>query len=213
MPTLRLLAKLRNLPLALTIASSFIFSAYAQKAPAVPAPASSAAPAPAPPAAPSGHQLFDPIAGVLMGPRCINCHMVDAPHQKDTMVKHAQLVVRGKDGKGAATMQCVACHQATNSRDGKVPGVPGWHLAPVSMSWEALTKAQICQSIKDPSKNGARKDMDAVVEHMRTDPLVLWAWSPGGTRTTPVMSHAEFVKRLEAWAAAGGPCPGDKPAR
>jgi hypothetical protein len=157
--------------------------------------------------------LFDPVAAVLMGPRCINCHMVEAPHQKDTMVKHAQMVVRGKDGHGAATLQCAACHQAKNTPDGKVPGVPNWHLAPVSMSWEALTKAQICQSIKDPSKNGARKSMDEVIEHMRTDPLVLWAWEPGGQRTKPVMSHDEFVKKLEAWANAGGPCPSDTPVK
>ncbi|CDG82169.1 hypothetical protein [Janthinobacterium agaricidamnosum] len=159
--------------------------------------------------APTGQQLFEPIASVLQGPRCINCHMVQAPHQKDIMITHAQQVVRGKDGHGAATLQCAACHQVRNTADGKVPGAPNWHLAPISMAWEGLTKAKLCQSIKDPGKNGGRKTMDEVIEHMKTDPLVLWAWNPGAGRSTPVLPHDAFVQKLQAWAAAGGPCPGD----
>ena len=38
--------------------------------------------------------LFDPVASVVMGPRCINCHQADAPRQKDWGVIHAQQVVR-----------------------------------------------------------------------------------------------------------------------
>ena len=37
--------------------------------------------------------------------------------------------------------------------------------------------------------------------------LVLWAWAPGAHRTTPPLSHEEFVKALQAWLAAGMPCP------
>lgn len=162
-----------------------------------------------PPVPPTGQQLFEPIAAVLQGPRCMNCHMVKQPYQKDTGIPHAQMVTRGKDGKGAATLQCAACHQNTNSADGKVPGVAKWHLAPVSMAWEGLTKARLCQALKDPAKNGGRKSMEEVIEHMRHDPLVLWAWNPGAGRSTPVLAHKDFVAKLEAWAAAGGPCPGD----
>ncbi|MFC3108971.1 hypothetical protein ACFOFO_13555 [Undibacterium arcticum] len=157
--------------------------------------------------APTGAQLFEPIAGVLQGPRCMNCHTVKAPHQKDVGIPHAQLVVRGADGHGAATLQCAACHQIANSADGKVPGAPNWHLAPLSMKWEGLTQAQICEQIKDPARNGNRRTLHEAIDHMKVDPLVLWAWNPGAGRTTPVISHAEFVRYLEIWAAADGPCP------
>jgi hypothetical protein len=159
--------------------------------------------------APTGQQLFEPIASVVMGPRCLNCHQVQAPHQKDIGIEHAQLVMRGPHDSGVATLQCAACHQASNSADGKVPGAPHWKMPPLSMAWQSLSKVLICQSMKDPGKNGNRKTMDEVIEHMKTDPLVLWAWNPGAGRTTPVISHEEFVQKLQAWADAGGPCPGD----
>jgi hypothetical protein len=151
--------------------------------------------------------LFDPVAKVVMGPRCINCHQADAPRQKDWGVIHAQQVVRGADGHGAAALRCQDCHQATNSADGRVPGVKDWHLAPRSMTWQGLDKKAVCLQMRDPARNGNRKTPHEVVEHMRTDPLVLWAWQPGGNRTTPALSHDDFVKALVAWADAGLPCP------
>lgn len=151
--------------------------------------------------------LFDPVAAVLMGPRCTNCHQIEAPRQKDTRIRHIQHVLRGPDGHGVPALQCQACHRETNSADGKVPGVPDWHLAPVSMSWEGLSKTQICQVIKDPAKNGGRDTLEKVIDHMKTDPLVLWAWNPGVGRTAPDVSHAQFVSDLENWIAVGGPCP------
>jgi hypothetical protein len=93
----------------------------------------------------SGTTLFDSIASVLQHPRCMNCHTVTQfPRQKDAGIRHTQLVVRGADGHGASALQCEACHQASNSADGKVPGAPHWHLAPLSMGWEGLTRVQIC---------------------------------------------------------------------
>lgn len=151
--------------------------------------------------------LFDPVARVVMGPRCINCHQVEAPRQKDVGVPHAQQVVRGGDGHGSAALHCAACHQTTNTADGRVPGAPNWHLAPLSMNWHGLDKRGVCEQMRDPARNGGRKTAEQVIEHMRTDPLVLWAWQPGAKRTLPVMSHAEFVKALEAWADGGMPCP------
>jgi hypothetical protein len=125
--------------------------------------------------------LFDPVASVVMGPRCINCHQADAPRQKDRGVIHAQQVVRGADGHGSAALRCQACHQATNSADGRVPGVKDWHLAPRSMTWQGLDKNAVCLQMRDPARNG--------------------------NRTTPALSHADFVKALVAWADAGLPCP------
>jgi hypothetical protein len=157
----------------------------------------------APHAAPSG--TFEQIASVLMHPRCINCHQDQSPRQGDARTVHVPLVVRGKDGHGAPTQPCQTCHQTTNTADGFVPGVEDWHLAPLSMLWEGRSKEQICEQIKDPARNGGRRTGEQVIEHMKTDPLVLWAWAPG-RRTTPPLSHENFVEVLEAWVKAGMPC-------
>jgi hypothetical protein len=156
------------------------------------------------PAAPSGS--FDPIASVLMSPRCLNCHQDQSPRQGDVRTVHQPLVVRGKDGHGAPTLTCQTCHQTTNTAGGFVPGVTDWRLAPLPMLWEGRTKEQICEQIKDPARNGDRHTGEEIIEHMKTDPLVLWAWTPGAGRTTPPLSHEEFVQVLEVWVKAGMPC-------
>ncbi|AXQ31525.1 hypothetical protein D0B54_23810 [Solimonas sp. K1W22B-7] len=150
--------------------------------------------------------LFDPIAEVLKHPRCMNCHTVtDFPRQGDERVPHAQHVVRGENGHGAPTLHCAACHQETNIDHARVPGAPHWHLAPLSMGWEGLDNTRLCQTLIDRSRNGDR-DIAALVEHMRADPLVLWGWSPGAGRTLPPLTHPQFMQAVDAWAAAGGPC-------
>jgi len=151
--------------------------------------------------------LFEPIASVVMHPRCINCHQDDSPRQTDQRIRHRPLVVRGADGHGAPTQPCQTCHQATNTADGLVPGVATWHLAPLSMLWEGRTKAQICEQMKDPARNGDRGTGEEVIEHMKSDPLVLWGWTPGAGHTIPPLSHEKFVEALEAWVKAGMPCP------
>ena len=155
-------------------------------------------------------ELYEAIASVLTHPRCINCHQDQSPRQTDARIVHQPLVVRGKDDHGAPTLQCQTCHQDTNTAEGFVPGVKGWRLAPLSMLWQGKTKAQICEQIKDPKRNGGRRGGEQVIEHMKTDPLVLWAWSPGANRTTPPLTHEAFVTTLEAWVEAGMPCPKDK---
>ena len=142
-------------------------------------------------------------ASVVMHPRCINCDQ--SPRQGDARTVHVPLVVRRKDGHGAPTQPCQTCHQTTNTADGFVPGVADWHLAPLSMLWEGRSKEQICEQIKDPARNGGRRTGEQVIEHMKTDPLVLWAWAPG-RRTSPPLSHENFVEVLEAWVKAEMPC-------
>ena len=171
------------------IAGGFIVASSAGQRPAV---ASSA--------------TFEPVASVLMHPRCLNCHQDQSPRQGDTRNVHLPLIVRGKDGHGAPTQQCQTCHQATNTAGGFVPGVADWHLAPLSMLWEGRSKEQICEQLKDPRRNGGRRTGEQVIEHMKVDPLVLWAWSPGAGRTTPPLSHEQFVEALETWVRAGMPC-------
>lgn len=155
----------------------------------------------------AGKSLFDPIASVLTHPRCINCHQAESPRQTDAKIRHLPLVVRGTDGHGAPTQRCQTCHQTSNTGDsGIVPGVAGWGLAPLSMLWEGKSKQYICEQIKDPARNGGRRTGDQVIEHMKSDPLVLWAWHPGYGRTQPPLTHAELVVALEAWVRAGRPC-------
>ena len=159
------------------------------------------------PAFASAQELFTPIGEVLRHPRCMNCHTVtDFPRQTDSRRRHTQLVMRGVDGFGAPTLRCSACHQDKNVADGKVPGAPHWHLAPLSMGWEGLDDRELCLALKDTSKNGNRSVPD-LVHHMEFDALVLWGWTPGGNRTTPPYEHADFVNKLKAWADAGAPCP------
>jgi hypothetical protein len=155
-------------------------------------------------------ELFDPIASVLMHPRCMNCHQDDSPMQTDVAFRHQPLVVRGEDGHGAPTQPCQTCHQAANTADGFVPGVPNWHLAPLSMKWEGLIKGQICEQLKDPARNGGHRTGKDAIEHMKADPLVLWAWNPGAGRTTPPLSHQKLVEALETWVSAGMPCPSSR---
>lgn len=152
-------------------------------------------------------ELFTPIARVLMHPRCMNCHQAEAPRQTDARLLHSQGISRGMDGRGAVGQRCVTCHQATNAARGAVPGAVNWHLAPASMSWQGLSAGEICRQIKDPARNGNRRTAEQVIEHMSSDPLVLWAWQPGGGRSLPPMSHDDFVKALRVWADQGLPCP------
>jgi hypothetical protein len=56
------------------------------------------------------------------------------------------------------------------------------------------------------SLGSRRRTGEAVVEHMKTDPLVLWGWNPGAGRTTPPLSHEKLVEALDAWVRAGMPC-------
>jgi hypothetical protein len=145
----------------------------------------------------SPERLFDPIASVLQHPRCLNCHMIEGPFQTDIQIPHAQMVVRGPNGTGSAGLQCAACHQNENTVDGKVPGAPHWHLAPLLMAWQGLSRDQICRQLKDPARNGNRKGREQVIEHMRRDPLVLWASNPGAGRTTPKLTIPSFWNALK----------------
>ena len=151
--------------------------------------------------------LFEPIAGVLMHPRCLNCHQVEAPRQTDKGIRHAQGVVRGPDGHGRPGQTCSACHQDRNTANGLVPGAKHWHLAPASMSWQGLKPGEICRQVKDPARNGNRRSAEQVIDHMATDPLVLWAWQPGSGRAQPPLSHADFLAALRSWTDRGQPCP------
>ncbi len=153
---------------------------------------------------------FDRIAMVLQHPRCMNCHTsTDFPRQGDDAHPHIMQVKRGPADSGAAALPCSACHQKTNSSSG-VPGSEVWHLAPLRMAWEGLTAGQICRSLTDPEKGGMTHKR--LIEHLATDRLVAWAWTPGvdltgEERSTPPISHADFGQSVRDWVANGAICP------
>jgi hypothetical protein len=172
-----------------------------------------AARAQAPPAkAPSDAALFLRIAPVLQHPRCMNCHTrADYPRQGDDQHRHIMNIRRGSDGHGAAAMRCMTCHGHSNNAASGVPGADeDWHLAPLSMGWKGLGVGDICRNLTDPTKNGGRTGRQ-IVDHLQTQ-LVRWAWSPGQTpqgplRSSPPLSHTDFVAAAQAWIAAGASCP------
>jgi PQQ enzyme repeat/PQQ-like domain len=154
----------------------------------------------------------------------------DYPRQADDRHPHLYGVVRGAetdnegkpDNKGAPYTRCETCHGTENNPTTGIPGAKhedgtvAWQLAPKEMAWESapgmpMTGAELCAQLKDPARNGGR-DLEALLVHMETEPLVLWAWNPGTrpngeARTTPPLSHEDLVTTFEAWINAGAPCP------
>ncbi len=147
---------------------------------------------------------------VLLHPRCMNCHPAgDSPLVGDQSMPHPMNVTRGPGGMGKNGLWCSTCHQDQN-----VPGVhtppggPGWQLPPsdIPMVFETRTPRQLCEQLKDPARNGQRS-LQEILEHVRTAPLVLWGWTPGGGRTPVPVSHEEFVKQMSEWVEKGASCP------
>lgn len=97
-----------------------------------------------------------------------------------------------------------------------IPGGHNWHLAPLGMAWESkdgkpLASGALCRTLLDRKKND-NMDLAKLNEHMRNEPLVQWAWSPGVTRTgesrpTPPLSHGEFLRVFKLWSDMGARCP------
>ncbi|MGC0154198.1 hypothetical protein ACPRNU_17190 [Chromobacterium vaccinii] len=155
----------------------------------------------------ASRQAFGDVARVMQSPRCLNCHTAtDFPRQGDDRHRHLQLIKRGPADMGSPSLMCFACHQTANSADGLVPGGPGWRLAPLSMAWEGLSAGQMCRRLLDKQRNGNR-DIAALVEHMANEPLVQWAWHPGGGRTPPPLSQPDFLASVRRWADTGAYCP------
>jgi hypothetical protein len=156
----------------------------------------------------AGEQAFADVARVLLSPRCRNCHPAgDAPLQGDEHpAAHAMNVSRKSV---AAGLPCHTCHRDTNHPErGGPPGARGWALPPaaVPMVFEGRTPRQLCLQLLDPTQTRGR-DLAALREHLASDPLVLWGWSPGPGRAPPPLGHAQVVKSFQAWIDAGTPCP------
>jgi hypothetical protein len=159
---------------------------------------------------------FATVQQVLQHPRCQNCHIPgDAPLQFDAGLPHQMEVVRGESGMGAPGLPCSTCHNTVNPPASfgphAPPGAPAWHLPPPErkMVFINLSAAELCATVKNPQKNGG-KDFEALIHHVADDELVGWGWNPGGDRAPVPIPRAEFVAKFKQWAAAGGPCPGDR---
>jgi hypothetical protein len=164
-----------------------------------------------------GLAAWQQMYSVMTHPRCINCHTAtDHPDQADDRHAHNFHVVRGPTGVGVPGLNCATCHQSANADSTGVPGVLGWHLAPLSMTWQdkgdkIFDSAALCRAVTDRKKN-ENMDGAAILKHHADAPLVKWAWAPGrragGTeRTVPPITHAQFVTATSNWVAAGTPCP------
>ncbi len=162
-----------------------------------------------PPRPERGWQAFTEIAAVLQGPRCVSCHVAgDVPLQGDAGHLHTMNVKRGADGRGTPVLRCTNCHQAENVETPHAPpGAPDWRLPPptMPMAWQGLGVEALCQSLKDPARNGGR-DLAALEAHLRNDALVAWGFHPGPGRTPPRLSQPELIARFVEWKDAGAPC-------
>ena len=164
-----------------------------------------------------GSKEWQTVYSVLTSPSCMNCHTVtNYPTQGDDRHPHIFSVVRGTDDRGAPVARCNACHGDANNTITGVPGSSDWHIAPKIMAWEskpgvAMTGPELSAQLKDRNRNGNR-DLAQLVKFVETEHLVLWSWDPGtrwngDARSTPPISHDEFVKAFKAWADAGAPSP------
>ena len=159
-----------------------------------------------------GLAAFETVRAVLQHPRCQNCHIPgDAPLQFDDGRVHGQNVQRGPDGNGAPGLGCATCHGTANPPGSygahMPPGAPNWHLPPPErkMVFIGLSSGELCRGLKDDRANGG-KNLDALLEHVDKDKLVLWGWSPGLGRDAVSIPHDAFVAKFRQWVAAGAPC-------
>jgi hypothetical protein len=150
--------------------------------------------------------IFTEAGKVLQHPRCLNCHPDGDRPSQGIGYPHQPPVQRGDDGLGVSAMRCTTCHQTANFEPARVPGNAKWRLAPASMAWQRRSLAEICALVKDPARNGGHS-LAEIVEHTAHDPLVGWAWSPGGYREPAPGTQADFGALIRAWADAGAACP------
>jgi hypothetical protein len=151
--------------------------------------------------------LFYEAGKVLTHPRCVNCHPAgDRPLQGSDSHLHRPLAVRGDGGLGVAGMRCYSCHGQKNYDPARIPGHPEWHLAPIEMAWQGKSLRQICEHLKDPTRNGGR-DMATLIAHMAVDSLVGWGWHPGAGRDPVPGTQQQFGALIKAWKDMGATCP------
>jgi hypothetical protein len=78
------------------------------------------------------------------------------------------------------------------------------------MAWQGLSPQAVCQALLDPARNGGR-DVAALEDHLRNDPIVAWGFHPGPGRQPPPISHPALVAHFVTWKDAGTPCSANTP--
>lgn len=155
-------------------------------------------------------QAFMAVYPVFMHPRCVNCHPAgDVPLMSEEGKPHAQGVKRGKEGKGMYASKCVNCHTENNQPGFNMPpGVPDWHMPPTAqkMVFQGKTARELAALLLDTTANGG-KSREALLQHVSSDPLVLWGWNPGEGRALPPLPHTEFARQFQVWIENGAYLP------
>lgn len=173
----------------------------------------------------SSVRAFLDVYRVLQHPRCLNCHPSgDRPLHGDDSHPHSFEVKRGEDGRGLPGARCTKCHQSFNQPgEHKPPGAPypagakmppgavRWHLpsAKMPLTFQGRTPGQLCRQLLNPKLNGGIEDPAKLAGHVANDPFVQWGWEPGGNRTTPPGTHAQFVETVRRWIEEGPACPSE----
>lgn len=162
-----------------------------------------------------GLEAWARIYEVASHPRCSNCHvgesdqpMWSGPSYGKTR-PHGMNIRAGESRIGIETIPCSTCHTATQI-EGRhtAPGVDGpWQLAPAAAAWFGKSSAEICNQLRDPERNGGRT-FSELAGHIGHDPILRWAWNPGGNRQSAPYSLQDHVNDLLEWGVAGAPCPG-----
>ena len=156
---------------------------------------------------------------VTSHPRCSNCHvgadnrpMWSGPSYGRTRV-HGMNINAGESRIGAEALLCSTCHayrETLNDTPHAAPQVAAdWRLAPVEAEWFGKSSDEICNQLRDPSRNGERGFLE-LAEHLDHDVILHWAWSPGGGREPAPHSLQDHVNDILAWGVAGFPCPNDQ---
>lgn len=152
-------------------------------------------------------KMFVEISRVLTHPRCVNCHPHDdTPRQGENQAVHDPPVLRGPEDRGVPALGCDSCHQDRNAEFARIPGAPGWHLAPRAMMWLGRSEKAICEQLKDRRHNGGRT-LAQLQEHFAHDKLVGWGWNPGADRVPAPGTQAQLAALVQAWIETGAACP------
>lgn len=193
-------------------------TAYAMNSSTVPA--QEEQPTPTPAVVETSMSDWDTVFEVFSHPRCTNCHVPDDNRprwsgpsfglEKGEWTYHGMNINGGMSRDGSDTIPCSSCHASSNSEiPHGPPGAPHWALAPVEMEWLGKSSQEICEQIKDPTRNGGRT-LDEVAAHIAHDELVLWGWAPGPGREPAPYSAEETSAAFKRWADAGASCPSDE---
>jgi hypothetical protein len=158
--------------------------------------------------------IFGEVARVLTGPRCMNCHPAgDHPLQGSDHHIHEPAAWRGPNDSGVPGLPCASCHTDRNftlptgeANYRSIPGHPRWGLAPAELAWERKSVGEICQQIKDPTRNGGR-NLPLLKDHIANDDLVGWAWHPGGGRQPAPGTQKQLGDLVQMWIDTGADCP------